>query len=413
MCANVTHAQSGKPAKPSGDMQQAARLFLELLSQHFNRASLVVIDGDHQYSFGPAEGPALVLRVNRPDFYTHVLLQGNLGLGESYMSEGFDVDDGRLPELLIELLKMKLDLKTGHNWRFVLRYGAIRLKNLIAGNVKNVRCHYDIGEELFDTFLLDRYHVYSCGYAQSPDADIETLQCEKLERICQKLELARDLTLLDIGCGEGGLLVHAALHFGVRGIGITNSRAHYERANAIINLHGLRDKIQVRLQNFQAISGQYDRIVSVGMLEHLREHAYPHYFKKIADALLPGGRALVHTIGCNTHINRHDPFIQRYIFPGSSTPKLSRICSLLELNCLAILDVENLVRHYAVTSRRWLEAFRTNAHRLDPARYEISFKRMWEYYLCCGIAAATAGEVALYQVLFTNDYHAPYRYQRI
>lgn len=127
----------------------------------------------------------------------------------------------------------------------------------------------------------------------------------------------------------------------------------------------------------------------------------------------PGGRGLVHAIGCNTRVNRHDPFIQRYIFPGSDTPKLSAISQQLEDNRLAILDVENLIRHYAVTAQRWLEAFRERAPALDSTRYDAAFKRMWEYYLCCGIAAATAGEASLYQVLFTNDYHAPYRFQRI
>lgn len=149
------------------------------------------------------------------------------------------------------------------------------------------------------------------------------------------------------------------------------------------------------------------------MLEHLPEKEYSRYFKKIAQSLAPQGRGLVHAIGCNTDNNQHDPYIQRYIFPGSDTPKLSAIAASLESQYLAILDVENQIRHYAITAQRWLEAFRANAHMLDEKRYDTQFKRMWEYYLGCGIAAATTGTNSLYQVLFTNDYHDNYRLQRV
>lgn len=393
--------------------------FLELLERHLDSGTIHIHCGGRNYLMGRSisdlngGSPDCVLRVHHANFFRRVLSQGNLGMGEAYMAGEFDVDDDRLPKLLTILLRSHIDRKISGDWRFLARYGLMLSGNAMHGKIKNVRRHYDIGEDLFDSFLMDRYQIYSCGYARSDNDDADTLQQEKLHRICRKLEIEPGQRLLDIGCGKGGLLIHAALHYGAVGTGVTNSYAHFERAKENAKLFGVADRVQFRLDDYNAVQGSYERIVSVGMMEHLREMEYSKYIRKIAHSLTPGGRGLIHTIGCNTAVNRHDPFIQKYIFPGSDTPKLSSIATRLENNCLAILDVENMIRHYEVTARRWLEAFRANADHLDPAKYDNNFRRMWEYYLCCGIAAANAGELALYQVLFTNDYHAAYSFQRI
>lgn len=404
------------PAIPAiSDQDRSERAFLALLGQHLDTGSLSVLSGGRRHLLGDAADTALqcTLRVHKPNFYRRVLAQGNLGMAESYMAGEFDVDDGRLPEFLRLLLTARLQHKIGSDWRFLLRYGAILLGNRLVGNTRSVRKHYDIGEDLFDSFLMDRYQIYSCGYAYSVDDDADTLQQNKIERICRKLEIQPDQRLLDVGCGKGGLLIHAALHHGAIGTGVTNSRAHFERATDNAKRHGVEDRVKFLLDDYGNVEGHFERIVSVGMLEHLQVREYPRYFQKIAASLTPGGRGLVHAVGCNTKVNKHDPFIQKYIFPDSDTPKLSAITGQLENNRLAILDVENMIRHYGVTSRRWLEAFRENAANLDKSRYDDGFKRMWEYYLCCCVGAAHAGENSLYQVLFTNDYHAPYRFQRV
>ena len=404
-----------REAAPEAVEDRSERAFLRLLRDHFDVGVLHVHSAGRMHAFGRGEtsAPDCVLRVHDVAFFRRVLAQGNLGMAEAYMAGEFDVDDGRLDDLLRRLLMAGLEHKIGGDWRFLLRYGAILIRNRIVGNMKSVRRHYDIGEDLFDCFLTDRYQVYSCGYAQSVDDSADTLQQQKMERICRKLEIAPGQRLLDIGCGKGGLLIHAALHHGAIGTGVTNSRAHYERAIEHARREGVDDRVTFVLDDYAAVEGRFDRIVSVGMLEHLQEKEYGRYFGKIAALLAPGGRGLVHAVGCNTRTNHHDPFIQKYIFPDSDTPKLSAISQRLENNRLAILDVENMIRHYGVTASRWLEAFRANAHRLDPLRYDRSFRRMWEYYLCCCVAAAHAGEQSLYQVLFTNDYHAPYRFQRV
>jgi cyclopropane-fatty-acyl-phospholipid synthase len=329
------------------------------------------------------------------------------------MAGDFQVDHGRLPEFLTVLLRNDLDKKLKGDLRFVLRYLSVRLLNLAASKAKNVQHHYDVGDELFDSFLEDEYQVYSCGYAHEWNDDIESLQRNKLDRICQKLCLKPGQRFLDIGSGNGGLLLHAAANYGVHATGVTNSRSHYERSVASARRHGLETRVEVLFGDFGGVSGEFDRVASVGMLEHVPRQEYSAYFRKISSVLRPHGWALMHAIGLNTARSPHDPFIQKYIFPGSDTPKLSVVTGQIETNRLAIIDVENLVRHYAVTTRRWLESFRENHTRLDGRRYDEKFKRMWEYYLSCGVAAALAGNLAVYQVLFTNDYYAEYGFQRV
>ena len=161
--------------------------------------------------------------------------------------------------------------------------------------------------------------------------------------------------------------------------------------------------MRIVFQDFTRCSGQYNKVVSVGMMEHVPRKEYGLYFRQIRALLREGGLGLVHTLGCNAARNVHDPFIQKYVFPASNQPRLSEIASGLERHRLAILDVENMVRHYALTGRRWLERFEQNERRLDARKYDERFKRMWRYYFACGIAATDNGsDTALYQVLFTT-----------
>jgi cyclopropane-fatty-acyl-phospholipid synthase len=408
------HTFDALPIAERDSGERYERAFVDLIGRNLSEGTIQLVSAGHRRLLGRADAtPDCTLHVRKPDFFRRVLAQGNLGMAESYMEGGFEVEGGHLPEFLTLLLRAGLEHKVGRDWQFLAKYGAILIANRLVGNMRSVRKHYDIGEDLFDSFLADRYQVYSCGYAQSHTDDADTLQQAKLDRICRKLEVQPGQRMLDIGCGKGGLLIHAALNYGAIGTGVTNSRAHYERAQGNAEQYGVADKVHFVLDDYAAVPGMFDRIVSVGMLEHLQQKEYDKYFEKIASSLAPGGRGLVHAVGCNTAKNSHDPFIQKYIFPDSDTPKLSAISTRLENNRLAILDVENMIRHYGVTARRWLEAFRANAHTLDENRYDAAFKRMWEYYLSCCVAAAHAGEQSLYQVLFTNDYHAAYRFQRV
>ena len=355
----------------------------------------------------------LILDVRDNEFFGRVLRAGNLGMGEAYMDGLFRVADNKLPELLTCLLKHRIDKKIRGNWSTTARYALMLAGNSFASRKRNVRRHYDIGDSVFDTFLEDEYMLYSCGYAKTHDDSIVDLQTQKIDRICKKLNLSEGAEFLDVGCGNGGLLVHAAKHYGVQATGITNSVSHASRAREHARQYGVEDRVNIVLGDFSEISGHFDRIASVGMLEHVPSNAYGRYFRTIKRALTADGWALVHAIGKNARVNNHDPFIQKYIFPGSDTPKLSVLANNIESLDMAIIDVENMVRHYAITCRHWFDAFNRNKHKLDSEIYDEQFKRMWEYYLSCGIAVALVGDLSVYQVLFTKDYHSMYDYQRV
>jgi cyclopropane-fatty-acyl-phospholipid synthase len=382
--------------------------FLELLDRHLEGRVSFVVDGA-PITVGRGRpgltGTDAVIKIHDARVFSRVLAAGNLGLGESFMARDFEMAEGALEDFLILLLRSRLDEKIAADPLSALRILGTRVADTLRGKQDNIKRHYDIGDDLFETFL-DSTLTYSCGYALSPDDDVERLQFNKLERICQKLRLAPGERLLDIGCGYGGLLTHAAKHHGITGIGITISRHHCDRGNANIAAAGLADKIQIKFEDHLLLGGTFDKVVSVGMMEHVPRREYRRYFANIARVLEPKGFGLVHTIGCNAAVNHHDPFIQKYIFPGSNQPRLSEIAEQLEISKLPIVDVENMVRHYAITGRRWLEAFRAGADKLDRTKYDDTFRRMWEYYLACGIAGMTASDTALYQVLFTKDYAA-------
>jgi cyclopropane-fatty-acyl-phospholipid synthase len=354
----------------------------------------------------------IVIRVHRRRFFSRVLRYRNLGMGEAFMDKDFEVEYGTLHDFLTILLRNRLDEKIRSNFHLALKVLGIRIVNIMHGKQRNVQSHYDIGDDLFEAFL-DSSLTYSCGYAKTPDDDLEQLQANKYDRICRKLKLQPGDRLLDIGCGFGGLLIHAAKSYGITGVGATISRRHCERGNAHIAREGLTNQIRIEFSDFHALKGQFDKVVSVGMMEHVPHAQYKQYFKTTARLLHPQGIGLLHTVGCNWYKNEHDPYIQKYIFPAGNQPRLSEITGFLEGNRLAILDVENIIRHYGYTLRCWLKRFQENKSTLDSTKYNDVFKRMWEYYLSCCIAAASASNSAVYQVLFTKDYTADMPLQRV
>lgn len=379
----------------------AGRFLVELFDRFLHAGRVRFRLGGAEIAAGAAGGSDTALRVHDQRFFSRVVRYGNLGLGEAFMDGDFTVEEGELHELLTTCLRSRLDAHLRHDARLAARALYHRARAQLEGTGRSVRRHYDVGEDLFESFL-DGSMNYSCGFARSPGDDLETLQRQKMERICRKLSIGPDDQLLDIGCGFGGLLIFAAREYGARGMGVTLSRAHADGARRRVAEAGLAGRIRIEFGDFRHVSGRYDRIVSVGMLEHVPRRLYGAYYGTIARCLAPGGRGLVHVIGCNAGRNRHDPFIQKYIFPASNQPRLSEIASGLERSGLAILDVENIAQHYAYTVLGWLRNFRANRARLST-RYDETFLRMWEYYFHCGIAAAFASDGAVYQALFAAD----------
>jgi cyclopropane-fatty-acyl-phospholipid synthase len=401
--SNLPRSRSGAP--------RDERIFFEVIGPALAGEPLTFVCDGREYAYGHGSD-RIVIKINDPHFFAQVLTHGNLGLGEAYMARGFEIIGGTLEGFLLSLARCNVEQFVRRNPRNLLKLSGIYLRNRWQGRYVNVQSHYDIGDDLFESFLDDSM-AYSCGYQKTPNDTLAELQINKFDRICQKLRIKPGDTVLDIGCGFGGLLVHAAAHYNARCTGITISRHHHQRGREIVEAKGLSDRVDIRFSSHQTVPGKFDKVVSVGMMEHLRRRDYPVYIRNIKRSLAPEGMGLIHCIGCNDYKNVHDPFIQKYIFPGSGQPRLSEISYYLEKNRLPILDVENMARHYGPTAHAWLVNFQQNYEKLDHNKYDETFKRMWEYYLSCGVPGAMASDSALYQVLFANSYTIEIPFQRV
>lgn len=395
-------------------MEKYQRIFFELLENSIADNFLRVVVAGQTHDFGSPDSArhSVALTVHNRKLFKRVLADGNLGLAEAYMDGWYEVSEGKIYDLLIILLHANLAEKVRSKTSYLWNLGWLRLRQLYRGKYHNVQSHYDIGDDLFETFLDSRL-TYTCGYQKTDADDLEELQTNKFDRICQKLRLQENELLLDIGCGYGALLIHAAKNFGVKGVGLTISKHHCETARRKVQEAGLSDRITIEFASHQEIEGEFDKVVSVGMMEHLTRPEYREYILNIGRVLKPQGIGLIHTIGCNTSKNHHDPFIQKYIFPGSAQPKLSEITGELEREELAILDVENMIRHYAQTGLQWHDRFTKNYDSLDQQKYDSRFYRMWEYYLSCVVAGGAASPSALYQVLFARTSQIDMPFQRV
>jgi cyclopropane-fatty-acyl-phospholipid synthase len=341
--------------------------------------------------------------VHRPRAYRRILTMGTLGLGESYMDVDFELPVGGMEGLFAALVRNRASYKSSLDPIFAVKYAEILLLNRFAKSTADrIHAHYDIGHDLYESFLDSRL-LYTCGYANSPSDDLETMQVNKLDRVCRKLRLKQGDAVLDMGCGYGGLLIYAAQTYGIHGVGITISRDHYETARARAVEAGVSDRIEFRYGDYRSVEGKFDKVVTVGMMEHVYPRDYPKFVGAYVDHLKKGGLALIHTIGWGGPKNRHDPFIQKYIFPGSNQPRLAQIVRQCEKKGLLVLDVENMARHYYYTIKHWQTRFNANRHRLDPKRYDATFVRMWEVYMAWGLAISRYSPAALFQVLLSND----------
>jgi cyclopropane-fatty-acyl-phospholipid synthase len=357
-----------------------------LLNQLIREGTLSVIypDGGRK-SFGDG-APRVTMRLigRRTAFFLG--LRPELEFGRAYMDGRLVMEEGGIADLL-QLLIANLGsvqhrtpavIRMARHFRRWLR--ALHQLNRTGRARKNVAHHYDLSGELYELFL-DSDRQYSCGYFRSPRDSLETAQIAKKRHIEAKLHLDRKgLQVLDIGSGWGGLALDLARHSGAEVLGITLSSEQLDAARARAKSAGLSDHCRFELMDYRDLSGKFDRIVSVGMFEHVGVNYYDAYFAKLASLLNEDGVALLHTIGRLDGPGATNPFIKRYIFPGGYVPALSEILPAIERSGLMVTDVEVLRRHYAETLRIWRQRFRRNWAKA-AALYDERFCRMWEFYL--------------------------------
>ena len=327
--------------------------------------------------------------------YRKVLSSGSLGFGEAYMDRYWEAHD--LSGLITRLLRARLDEKPLGKARFflLLHYLRARLFNLQSqARAFDVgKRHYDIGNDLYAR-MLDSNWCYSCGYWAEAE-DLEAAQQAKLELICRKLKLEPGMSVLDVGCGWGSLSAYMARHYGVRVHAITISREQAVLARE--RCDGL--PVEIELVDYRDVRGEYDRVVSVGMFEHVGHKNYATYFSSLAQCLKPDGLFLLHTIGTDSEGVGVDPWIDRYIFPNGELPSLPRLMAAVK-PCFHVEDLHNFGPDYDRTLMAWWDNFQQAWPELS-AHYDQRFYRMWRYYLmsCAGFFRARRGQ--LWQLVLT------------
>ena len=281
---------------------------------------------------------------------------------------------------------------------------ALFRRNPIGRARQNVAHHYDIGNALYDLFL-DEDWQYSCAYYTDPANSLEQAQADKKAHIAAKLFLKPGQRVLDIGCGWGGMALYLHRQAGVDVLGVTLSEEQYKVARKRAEDAGVADHVRFELIDYRAVQGQFDRIVSVGMFEHVGAAHYEEFFAKCRSLLTPDGVMLLHTIGKLGSAGAPDPFTDKWIFPGYHLPSLSQMCAASEKVRLIASDVETLRLHYAYTLREWLARATANRAKIETL-YDARFFRMWEYYLAGGIVMFETGAACNYQVQYIRDRNA-------
>ena len=353
--------------------------------------SLTLIDADDCRRFGRActGEPHLTLTIHDPAAWVDIAFSGGLGAGEAYMTGRWHCDDlTGLAQLFLRNPQVLYGLNRGPG-RFVSLvnkvWHALR-RNTLQGSRKNIAEHYDLGNDMFELFLDDTM-MYSCGIFEHPQATLQQASIEKLDRVCRKLELHPGDHLLEIGSGWGGLALHAARHYGCRVTTTTMSREQYDMARERIAQAGLDDRITVLCEDYRELSGEYDKLVSIEMIEAVGHAYFDTYFEKCSSLLKPDGLMLLQSITIAEQryavAKRSVDFIQRYIFPGGCLPSVAVISDAVARNTdMRLLHLEDIGPHYATTLKHWRKRFMAKLDAVRELGYPEEFIRMWEYYLC-------------------------------
>lgn len=346
---------------------------------------LTLIDArGRSHHFGaPGAQPAATMRLHDPALHRRLVFQSELALGEAWMDGTMTVEDGTLGDLLA-VLSLNLDTARPLPWEVIGDRLAPLLRRLQQYNPtvtarRNVAHHYDLSDRLYDLFL-DRDRQYSCAYFRRADDTLEAAQHNKMRHIAAKLAIEPGMRVLDIGSGWGSLALYLARECGADVTGLTLSREQHARAQARAGMAGASDRVRFALRDYREETGVYDRIVSVGMFEHVGVNHYPAFFDTLKRRLAPGGVALLHAIGRMDGPGTTNAWLRKYIFPGGYAPALSEVLPVIEGAGLWVTDIEILRLHYAETLRHWHDRFQR--HRAEiAALYDERFCRMWEFYL--------------------------------
>jgi len=379
------------------------RLLFIFLRRYLRRGSFTVTTAaGSTYTCGDGSGPPIAVRFTTARAQRAVLMDPELKLGEAYMDGSLVVERGSIADVLAILLCQEPVATPNWDLPRLVRYLFRRLQqlNLRSRARHNVAHHYDLDGRLYSLFL-DGDQQYSCAYFDSPDVSLDDAQLAKKRHLAAKLRLKSGATVLDIGCGWGGLALYLAEIAGARVTGITLSQEQFQRAQNRALERSRTQDTTFRLVDYRDVDGCFDRIVSVGMFEHVGVGFYETFFEKCSSLLADDGIMLLHSIGRSDGPGFTNPWIAKYIFPGGYIPALSEVLRAIERSGLLVTDIEILRLHYAETLKAWRERFL--AHRDEVLRvYDQRFVRMWEFYLAASEMAFREQALMVMQIQMTK-----------
>jgi len=389
-------------------MRPMDRLLRYLLKSFIRRGTFRITTArGTTFTIGDGTPPRAAVRLTTRAAELGLLLDPELKLGEAYMDGTFIVEEGTIGDVLAIAMGQKSEMPNWARPQWLLRYLARRLAqfNPRRRARRNVAHHYDLDGRLYSLFL-DADRQYSCAYFDAPGTSLDDAQLAKKRHLAAKLLLKpgnprQDLRVLDIGCGWGGLGLYLAEIAGADVTGVTLSQEQYAIANERAAEKGLGQRARFMLKDYRDAEGPFDRIVSVGMFEHVGVNHYDTFFRRCAELLAEDGVMLLHSIGRSEGPNVTNPWIAKYIFPGGYIPALSEVLPHIEKAGLLVTDIEILRLHYAETLRSWRERFL--AHREEVERiYDPRFVRMWEFYLAASEQSFREQAMMNFQIQITK-----------
>lgn len=353
---------------------------------------------DSGLALGEFDQPKITIRLRKPAAIKYLLTPSLDSLGEAYVEGLIDVE-GTVADIIDVAHRMvEAGDESQSGFARIARY----FKHTKKSDKEAIQYHYDVSNEFYQQWLDPRM-VYSCAYYENGDETLEEAQVKKLDHILNKVRLQPGQRLLDIGCGWGALVIRAAEKFGAKCLGVTLSQNQYELANERVKAAGLQDRVEIRLQDYRDVTGQFDCITSVGMFEHVGLQYLKGYFSHIRELLVDGGWVLNHGITSTDADNGETRygggrFIDRYVFPQGELPHISTVLKTMQEGGLEAFDVESLRRHYARTTAAWSEGFEAAGEKLRSMVDEKRW-RIWRVYLAGTSWAFDNDEISLYQVL--------------
>ena len=393
-------------------------ILARVFSRIYQEDGIILIDAKGQkYICGtPRKEKPITIRLKKNNLNWKLVVDPEIEFPEAYMRGDLIIENASLKEFLMELIKnlgrrevtsaSYISKRFFQLWRYLSNF------NLPGRSRKNVEHHYDIGgekgEKLYDIFLDKKHRLYSCAYWKDDTKTLEEAQQNKIDHIIKKLDIQKGQKVLEVGCGWGGMAFEIAKQKRCEVLGISLSKNQIAYCRNKAKELGLDNQVNFELADYREISGNYDRIFSVGMFEHVGKKFYKAFFETMSKLLKENGIFLLHTIGVVDKPQPPNKFINKYIFPGGACPSFSQIIKPIEKTGLIVADTETLIRHYDKTLENWLERFLERRKEVKDL-FDENFVKMWEFYLASCAAAFRYRDLAVFQLQIVKNFQSAHR----